>query len=123
MDYMLWYLNTYLNHNQLKSDLGHIREFYRKEGYSLLNFKDIEFDSISGRLIVEIDEGIIDLIEIEGNRITDKLVILREFPLSKGEVFNSYLVISLLDYGYNLIFHYYLFCIFLHFYFYSFLCN
>jgi NTE family protein len=93
--------NTYLDYNLIKSDINRIRELYVKKGYALINFASLEFKGEEGLLDVEINEGIIDSIGIEGNRLTDKMVITREIPFSAGQVFNSFLVRKGIENIYN----------------------
>lgn len=61
---------------------------YRKKGYSLAKITDYHFDPLDNSLEINIDEGIINSIVVEGNIFTSKQVILNEFPLSKGDLFN-----------------------------------
>ncbi|MDZ7262061.1 MAG: BamA/TamA family outer membrane protein, partial [candidate division KSB1 bacterium] len=77
-----------INHHQSKKDLQAIIELYRKDGYSLASIKKIEFDPETGLLTIFIDEGKIADIRIEGNNRTRNFVVLREFPLKKGDIFN-----------------------------------
>ena len=81
--------NSILNSIMIREGIKSIQEHYRKNGYSLMHFEDVVFDSVSGSLFIEIDEGIINGIEIEGNEKTEKFVIMREFPLAQNDVFNS----------------------------------
>ena len=64
-----------------------IRE-YRKKGYSLAKITDFQVDSLNTVLEINIDEGIIASVVVEGNTVTSKHVILNEFPLSTGDLFN-----------------------------------
>jgi len=63
-----------------------IRE-YRNEGYSLARIDRVQIDAESGLLTVEISEGIIGSIHVEGTERTEDYVVLRELPLQSGEVF------------------------------------
>ena len=63
-----------------------IRE-YRHEGYSLARINRVQHDSSSGLLTVEISEGIIGSIHVEGTERTEDYVILRELQFQEGEVF------------------------------------
>ena len=54
-----------------------------------MRYTGVDFDPISGNLSVQIDEGRIDSIKITGNDLTKPFVIMREFPLEKGDVFNA----------------------------------
>jgi NTE family protein len=60
---------------------------YRRYGYTLADVRNITFNKETGTLNVELDEGIISQIKIEGNKTTSKSVIEREFPLEAGDYF------------------------------------
>ena len=61
---------------------------YRKAGYSLAEITDVRFNSINNSVEIVINEGIISSIVVEGNTVTSKDVILNEFSLSSGDLFN-----------------------------------
>jgi len=61
---------------------------YRLKGYSLATLQDLIYDVTAGRLTLEFDEGIISEISVEGNIITNKTVITREFPVKAGDYFH-----------------------------------
>jgi len=61
---------------------------YRLKGYSLATLQDLIYDVTAGRLTLEFDEGIISEISVEGNVITNKTVITREFPVKAGDYFH-----------------------------------
>ena len=75
------------NPKTLLRTLIKILRIYRKGGYSLAAVRNVSFDEKSGSLKVKIDEGIISKIRVEGNKNTSPTVILREFPISEGEIF------------------------------------
>lgn len=75
-----------INYNKSKEDIIQIIRLYKKSGYALININQIQLnDDI---LKMELDEGIISSIMIQGNERTKDYVILREFPLKKGDIFN-----------------------------------
>ncbi len=76
---------TAVNPQDLSEDI--IRH-YRKAGYSLAEITDTRFNSINNSLEIIINEGIISSIVVKGNNVTSKQVILNEFPLSAGDLFN-----------------------------------
>jgi NTE family protein len=78
-----------LNHNIICEDLKTIRDRYKNDGYFLTQYTGIDFDSTTGTLSVQINEGLIDSIKISGNDLTERFVILREFPLEQGDIFNA----------------------------------
>ncbi|MBN1301914.1 MAG: patatin-like phospholipase family protein [Melioribacteraceae bacterium] len=59
---------------------------YKKRGITLAEVKDVLFNESAGKLIINIDEGIIDEIRISGNEKTDTAVIERELPFRTGSV-------------------------------------
>ncbi|MBN1448345.1 MAG: BamA/TamA family outer membrane protein, partial [Bacteroidetes bacterium] len=64
----------------------YILEDYRTKGYSLAEIDSISM-STDGLVRVHIREGRIGRIIIRGNTRTNRVVLLRELPLSEGEVF------------------------------------
>ncbi len=84
-------LGTIINTNRLLDDLEKIREFYRKNGYALMRFSNVEFDTTAQTLHIAVDEGRINGIRIDGNERTESYIILREFPMSRNDIFNSQL--------------------------------
>jgi len=81
-----------LNYNILYKDLTAIKDFYRLNGYVLMQYQDIVFDKSTGCLVLLMNEGIVDSIVIEGNDHTANFVVLREFTLKEGDVFRSELI-------------------------------
>ena len=77
------------NHYQGKADLTALIEHYRGDGYALAEIKRVHFDSTAGALQVVLDEGVVSRITLEGLHHTQALVVLREFALRTGEIFNS----------------------------------
>ncbi len=75
-----------INYYRGKEDLKNIIKLYRESGYSLTQIKDVVL--LNGVLYIHIDEGYISGIVTKGNNRTQKYVILREFPLKKGDIFN-----------------------------------
>jgi len=75
-----------INYYHSKSDISRIIELYKKNGYALININQIQL--IDDTLKIKIDEGTISSIIIEGNDRTKNYVILREFPLKPGDIFN-----------------------------------
>jgi outer membrane protein assembly factor BamA len=94
-------LNQPLNYNSLRRGLNEIKQKYRSKGYALVHLRGIHFDPTSGALVVNIEEGKISEIRIEGNEISKNFIILREFPLRKDDIYNSKLVKKGIDDIYN----------------------
>ncbi|MHA1694963.1 MAG: patatin-like phospholipase family protein, partial [Candidatus Helarchaeota archaeon] len=78
--------NKYLNFKKLNQKLTILKEYYRKEGFSYMYIDSLVIKN--GKLIITINEGLIDTIIIIGNQKTVPHVILREFPLHRGDIFN-----------------------------------
>jgi len=70
------------------SAVERILETYRRQGFSLATIRKISFDPKTGTATITVDEGSIHSVEIIGNQKTKDYVILREFPLRAGDVFN-----------------------------------
>ncbi len=70
---------TYVSENILRA--------YRSSGYSLARVDSMSFDPSTGRLWLDINEGVIDRIDIEGGVRTEDEYVLKEFQLRPGEVF------------------------------------
>jgi len=94
-------LNQPLNYNLLRKGLNEIKQLYRSKGYALIRLREIHFDPAIGDLKVNIEEGIISDIRIEGNEISNDLIILREFPFKKNDIYNSKLIKRGIDDIYN----------------------
>ena len=78
-----------MNCKTLQENLNQILRLYQNSGYSLAQFKNLEYDSLSGVLKVEIDEGIISKIEFAGNKRTKNWMVTRNLPLKAGNPYNS----------------------------------
>ncbi|MDP2960222.1 MAG: patatin-like phospholipase family protein, partial [candidate division Zixibacteria bacterium] len=78
-----------MNCRILQENLNQILKLYQNSGYSLAHFKKIEYDSLSGILKVQIDEGIISKIEFSGNKRTKNWMVTRNLPLTAGNPYNS----------------------------------
>lgn len=78
-----------INHPRSRDDLEAIIELYRGAGYALAEIRDVKFNEANGELTIDIDEGYIAEIKIEGAQRTKPLVTLREYPLQVGDIFDS----------------------------------
>jgi len=85
----------------LKNDLDRISQLYKDRGYLLINIKDINFDE-EGKLWINISEGRLEKIVIEGNDKTKEKVIAREINIEPGDLFNFEQVKKSLQKIYNL---------------------
>ena len=85
----------------LRNDLDRISQLYKDRGYLLINIKDIDFDE-EGKLWINISEGILEKIVIEGNDKTKEKIITREINIEPGDLFNFEKVKKSLQKIYNL---------------------
>jgi len=85
----------------LKNDLERISQLYKDRGYLLISIKDIDFDE-EGKLWINISEGRLEKIVIEGNDKTKEKVIAREINIEPGDLFNFEKVKKSLQKIYNL---------------------
>jgi len=79
-----------INTTLLDSGLTRIERFYRNEGNNLAHIKATAL--VRGTLQVDIDEGIIEDIRVEGNEVTRDWVLLSFVPLRRGEIYRDYLL-------------------------------
>ncbi len=76
-----------LNRRRCEEAVENLLRLYRKKGYSLARVVRSEFDEASGTLRVEINEGEIEKIDVQGGVRTKDSFVLREFALQEGDVF------------------------------------
>ena len=65
-----------------------IENAYREEGYTAASITNVDYDD-DGVVYIEINEGIINEIQVEGNTKTRDIVILREISLNPGDVYDA----------------------------------
>jgi NTE family protein len=66
--------------------IEYVLEEYRLRGFSLARVREMHIDA-DGAVTLQIDEGRIHRIRVQGNNRTNDVVIRREMPLREGEVF------------------------------------
>ncbi|MEK9138890.1 MAG: BamA/TamA family outer membrane protein, partial [Bacteroidota bacterium] len=76
-----------LNHQSLQLALENILRRYRQKGFSLARVESETFNEATGILTIHINEGVIGRIDVQGGVRTQDSFVLREFPLTPGEVF------------------------------------
>jgi NTE family protein len=81
-----------LHMTALQEGLARCLNLYHNAGYSLADWTEAEFDTTTGRLHLEISEGTVDRIALEGNDRTRDWVITRAMPQRAGSPFNVNLV-------------------------------
>lgn len=73
---------------QLREAIQQLEEWYRQRGYVLARVVDYALDE-SGLLTVQVAEGVIEQITVEGNKRTRTEVLLRLMGVRRGEVYNE----------------------------------
>ncbi len=76
-----------LSYKILKNDLERISQLYKERGYLLIDFAKVDF-SQEGILSIELIEGRLEKVAVEGNDKTKEKVITREINLKTGDLFN-----------------------------------
>ncbi len=76
------------NPDSVLNSLFKILQLYRLKGYALARIEKAEFVEQSNKLLIEINEGKIDSIFVEGNEKTNERIITREFSIRNGDYFN-----------------------------------
>lgn len=93
--------NSVLNTTLLEQKLQEIEKLYLQQGYLLYSVPDIQVTP-DGILKIDIAEGIVEDITIEGNEKTKDYVILRELRYKKGQPFNKFTASRSMERLYNL---------------------
>jgi len=78
-----------LNIYKLQTFLRGLLRNLSSRGYAFATIESVEFDRRGNELTIRVDEGVVDEVVVEGNKVTRDFVILREFPLQAGEVFRT----------------------------------
>ncbi len=92
-----------LNRFALKEDVRALQKQYIKDGYVMAKIRDMEVGD-DGKLVIKINEGILEGFKIKGLKKTKEKVILRELrpkvgkPLNKNDVVRSYQRLTNLDF-------------------------
>jgi NTE family protein len=84
-----------LNHQMGRHDIQALLKPYRNSGYSLAAIDTMTLQK--GQLVIHIDEGIVDQIQLTGNKKTRPYVILRELSFSAGDLINTTQIIKGID--------------------------
>lgn len=92
-----------LNRFALKEDVRALQKQYIKDGYVMAKIRDMEVGD-DGKLVIKVNEGILEGFKIKGLKKTKEKVILRELrpkvgkPLNKNDVVRSYQRLTNLDF-------------------------
>jgi NTE family protein len=76
-----------LNFRTAQDAVERVLRRYRQKGCSLANIKSVVFDEPTGTLSIDINEGTIGRIDVQGGVRAKDSFVLREFPLHAGDVF------------------------------------
>jgi len=74
--------------NLLVENYEKIENAYRAKGYTAATITNVDYND-EGVVFIEINEGIISEIKVEGNYKTKDIVILREISLNPGDVYDA----------------------------------
>ena len=77
-----------INSRTLQENVQAIQDRYRKDGYILAKITDMNINN-AGKLVLKVNEGILEGYKVKGNTKTKDRVILREMRQKPGEPFNS----------------------------------
>lgn len=66
-----------------------LESLYRKRGHDLAHLRTVRFDPTQNAIIIDIDEGLVEKIEVTGRERTKKWLVTANFPLREGEPFRS----------------------------------
>ena len=78
-----------LNYNLLFKGLDSLIQMEVNAGYSLARVTNIRYDSLSQNLLILLDDGYINSIEIEGNHRTQNYIILRELTFHDKQILKA----------------------------------
>ncbi|MDD2714546.1 MAG: BamA/TamA family outer membrane protein [Candidatus Wallbacteria bacterium] len=84
------------------ADVKRINDFYKDKGYVLSQVSDVKVDAEGASLKLSIVEGKLEEIRVEGSDSTKDWVILREFEIKPGNVYNAHKIRKSLQKVFNL---------------------
>ncbi|MGK7913315.1 MAG: BamA/TamA family outer membrane protein [Synechococcus sp.] len=76
-----------LNFSELQAGVEQVESWYADNGYVLASVKDVR-STPDGDVVIEVAEGVIEDIRVDGNDKTRDFIVTREMELEPGEVFN-----------------------------------
>lgn len=79
-------INKPVNNRAIAKSISKILRNYRLKGYLLAGFERLDFDELTGNLMLFFDEGLISSIKVKGN-FTGETLITRELQIKRGEYF------------------------------------
>ncbi len=90
-----------INNSDVSKGLSGIERRYREDGYTAATVTDISVDE-DGIIRIDVNEGVIAEIIVQGNTKTRSHIIMREMNTSVGDVFNAIIFRRDLERVYNL---------------------
>ncbi len=82
-------INNFHCERNLIKYLISIQAYYRKIGSPFAEIENIEFDEITNKLTITIDEGVVNSIVVVGNERSRTALILRELEINEGDFLTS----------------------------------
>ncbi|MCH7773772.1 MAG: patatin-like phospholipase family protein, partial [Bacteroidetes bacterium] len=79
-------INKPFNNRVIAKTISKILRNYRLKGYLLADFERLDFDELTGTLMLFFNEGLISNIIVKGN-FTEETLITRELQIKRGEYF------------------------------------
>lgn len=93
---------TVFNTKLLSQDIQNVNELLSKEGFWFSKVSDAYVQEQGSKIFIEITEGILSEIKIEGLKKTKEKVVRRELSLKTGEIYDNKKVVRDLQRIYNL---------------------
>lgn len=76
-----------LNFSELQAGVEQVETWYADNGFVLASVKDVR-STPDGNVVIDVAEGVIEDIRVDGNEKTRDFIVTREMDLEPGEVFN-----------------------------------
>lgn len=94
--------NDVYNIPLLNEDIKRIASLYSERGYVFCTVTDVKAENNGEKINLTVTEGVLEAIKLEGNNFTKEWVILREFLIKEGEIYNENKVKTSLKRVFNL---------------------
>jgi outer membrane protein insertion porin family len=95
-------VGSVFNSKLLTQDIQHVNEALAKKGYLFSKVSDAYVQDQGSKINIEITEGVLSEIRIEGLRKTKEKVVRRELSVKPGEIYNNRKIVRDLQRIYNL---------------------
>lgn len=80
-------VNAVLNFGDLQAGVSFVEDWYVNNGYVLAQVADVRTEA-SGAVVIDVSEGEIEDIRVDGNTKTRDFIVTRELSLQPGDIFN-----------------------------------